>query len=93
MTFDPAVSFQPIPYQIEGLDDSCRVLGDQTLIFRVLDSLFSILTQTEVRIKILSSKPKSISHNFRSDCQFLVYNISNRKYQRDGRFDILSAKN
>ena len=93
MTFDPAVSFQPIPYRIEGLDDSCRVLGDRILIFRVLESLFSILTETEVRIKILSGKLKSMCHNFRSGRQFLVYNISNRKYRRDGRFDILSAEN
>ena len=93
MTFDPAVSFQRIPYRIERLDDSCRVLGDRTLIFRVLDSLFSILAQTEVRIKILSAKVKSMSHNFRSDRLFLNYNISNPKCRRNGRFDILSAEN
>ena len=64
MAFDPAVSFKPITYKIEGLNDSCRVLGDRTLIFRVLDILFSILTKTEVRVKILSGKLKTMSHNF-----------------------------
>ena len=92
MAFDPAVSFKPILYKIEGLNDSCRVLGDRTLIFTVLDILFSILTDIEVIIKIMSVKLKTMSHNFWSDRQFLVYNISNRKYRRDGRFDVLSAE-
>ena len=93
ITFDPTVSFHPIPSQIEGLDDSYRVLRDRTLIFRVLDSLFSILTQTKVRIKIVLGKLKSMSHNFRFDRQFVVYNTSNQKYRQGGRFDILSAEN
>ena len=63
-TFVPTVSFKPIPYKIKGLNDSCRVLGDRTLKFMVLDILFSILTKTEVRIKILSGKLKTMSHNF-----------------------------
>ena len=64
MAFDPAVSFKPIPYKFEGLNDSCRVFGDQSLIFRVLDILFSILTKTEFRIKILSGKLKTMRHSF-----------------------------
>ena len=64
MTFDPIDSFWPIPYQIEGFDDTCRVLKFQTLTFRVFDSVFSILTKTEVRIKILSGKLKTMSHSF-----------------------------
>ena len=39
-----------------------------------------------------SGKRKTMSHNFWFDRQFLVYNISNRTYQRDGRFDLLLAK-
>ena len=64
MTFELIDSFWPIPYQIEGFEDSHRVLGFQTLIFRVFDSVFSILTKTEVRIKILSGKLKTMSHSF-----------------------------
>ena len=51
MTFDPIDSFWPILYQIEGFDDSYRVLEVQTLIFRVLVSLFWILLKTKVRVK------------------------------------------
>ena len=64
MTFDPIDSFWPIAYQIEGFDDSYRVLGFQTLIYMVFDSVFSILSKTEVRIKILSGKLKMMSHSF-----------------------------
>ena len=64
MTFDPIDSFWPIPYQIEAFDDGYRVVGFQTLIFRVFDSVFSILTKTEVRIKIFSGKLKTMSHSF-----------------------------
>ena len=64
MAFAPAVSFKPIPYKIEGLNDSCRVLGDRTLKFMVLDILFSIQTKTEVKIKMLSGKLKTMSHGF-----------------------------
>ena len=64
MAFYPAVNFKPIPYKIEGINDRCRVLGYRTLKFRVLDILFSILTKTEVRMKILSGKLKTMSHNF-----------------------------
>ena len=92
ITFDPIGSFWPLPYQIEGFDDSYRVLGFQTLIYMVFDSVFSILSKTEVRIKILLGKLKTMSHNFWSDRQFSVYKIWNRRYRRNSRFDILSAE-
>ena len=40
-----------------------------------------------------SGKLKTLSHNFWSNRQFLVYAISNRKYRRDSRFDKLLAEN
>ena len=63
ITFDPTGSFWPLPCQIEVFDDSYRVLGFQTLIFRDFDSVFSILSKIEVRIKILSGKLKTMSHS------------------------------
>ena len=90
ITFDPTVSYQSITYEIEGIDETViliynRLKPDGRI--KSYDSSFEFYRQN-----FWLGKHQTLSHNFWSDRQLSVYNIWNRRYRRDGRFDIFQQK-